>query len=533
MIRHPSTVGRLGKLYSTLFMRRQLRDPEVRRKAWPDYTFGCKRILFSSHYLPALERDNVELVTDRVTAIEPDGVRTDDGRHHPADVLIWGTGFKTTEFMFPMDVVGRDGRTLQEEWSDGAHAHLGMTVPGFPSLFVLYGPNTNTSGGSIIVFLEAQVAYVRQALEETARRRAAALEVRRDVEQAFDRRLQAEFEGTAWTQCDSWYRDESGRIVANWPNYMEQYVRAVAPHRPGRVRLHLAVARDSELSTGSVHTGDELHACDYAARIRPVSRVGRMVRRSEIELKTSGEVDAMREAGRVVARCLDAVRAAATVGTSLKELDGVAHDVMTDAGAVPAFLDYHPHFAPSPFPGVICASVNDAVVHAIPGSHRLAEGDLLSVDCGAFLDGWCGDAAISLVVGARPGPGRPRAHRHHRAAPCRPGSTPRCRAGSSATWAPRSARWPARPATGCSPTTAATASGAPCTRRRTCRTRAAPGGACGCARAWSSRSSRCCTPVAGTTTSTTRTGGPCGPPTAAGRRTWSTPSRSPTTARGS
>lgn len=228
MIRHPNTVGRLGRLYSTLFMRRQLRDPEVRRKAWPDYTFGCKRILFSSHYLPALERDNVELVTDRVTGIEADGVRTEDGRHHPADVLIWGTGFRTTEFMFPMDVVGRGGRTLQEEWGEGAHAHLGMTVPGFPSLFVLYGPNTNTSGGSIIVFLEAQVAYVRQALEETARRRAAALEVRRDVEQAFDRRLQAAFEGTAWTQCDSWYRDESGRIVANWPRYMEQYVRAVS-----------------------------------------------------------------------------------------------------------------------------------------------------------------------------------------------------------------------------------------------------------------------------------------------------------------
>jgi cation diffusion facilitator CzcD-associated flavoprotein CzcO len=228
MIRHPNTVGRLGRVYSTLFMRRQLRSPEVRRKAWPDYTFGCKRILFSSHYLPALERDNVELVTDRVTGIEADGVRTEDGRHHPADVLIWGTGFKTTEFMFPMDVVGRDGRTLQQEWGDGAHAHLGMTVPGFPSLFVLYGPNTNTSGGSIIVFLEAQVAYVRQALEETARRRAVALEVRRDVEQASDRALQEAFEGTAWTQCDSWYRDESGRIVANWPRYMEQYVRAVS-----------------------------------------------------------------------------------------------------------------------------------------------------------------------------------------------------------------------------------------------------------------------------------------------------------------
>ncbi|MDD7941273.1 type I methionyl aminopeptidase [Actinomycetospora lutea] len=129
-----------------------------------------------------------------------------------------------------------------------------------------------------------------------------------------------------------------------------------------------------------------------------------MLRRAEIELKTGGEVDAMREAGRVVARCLDAVRAAAAPGVSLKELDGVAHDVMTEAGAVPAFLDYHPHFAPSPFPGVICASVNDAVVHAIPGPHRLAEGDLLSIDCGAFLDGWCGDAAFSAVVGADPDP---------------------------------------------------------------------------------------------------------------------------------
>ena len=130
-----------------------------------------------------------------------------------------------------------------------------------------------------------------------------------------------------------------------------------------------------------------------------------MLRRSEIELKTSAEVDAMREAGRVVARCLDAVRAAAAPGVSLKELDDVAHDVMREAGAVPAFLDYHPHFAPGPFPGVICTSVNDAVVHAIPGPHRLAPGDLLSVDCGAFLDGWCGDAAISLVVGDEPDPG--------------------------------------------------------------------------------------------------------------------------------
>jgi methionyl aminopeptidase len=129
-----------------------------------------------------------------------------------------------------------------------------------------------------------------------------------------------------------------------------------------------------------------------------------MLRRAEIELKSTGEVDAMREAGRVVARCLDAVRSAATPGVSLEELDDVAHQVMREAGAVPAFLDYHPHFAPTPFPGVVCASVNDAVVHAIPGPYRLADGDLLSIDCGAFLDGWCGDAAFSTVIGDDPDP---------------------------------------------------------------------------------------------------------------------------------
>ncbi len=118
-----------------------------------------------------------------------------------------------------------------------------------------------------------------------------------------------------------------------------------------------------------------------------------------IELKTPAEIDLMREAGRVVARCLDAVRRASAPGVTLKELDTVAHDVMRAHDATPAFLDYHPNFAPSPYPGVICASVNDAVVHAIPGSYRLAEGDLVSVDIGAFVDGWCGDAAISYIVG--------------------------------------------------------------------------------------------------------------------------------------
>lgn len=117
------------------------------------------------------------------------------------------------------------------------------------------------------------------------------------------------------------------------------------------------------------------------------------------QIKTAAEIAAMREAGRVVANALAAVKAAAAVGVSLKELDAVAAAVIAGAGATPAFLDYHPYWAATPFPGVICASVNDAVVHGIPTDYALADGDLVSIDCGAFLDGWCGDAAISFTVG--------------------------------------------------------------------------------------------------------------------------------------
>jgi cation diffusion facilitator CzcD-associated flavoprotein CzcO len=204
-------------------MRSQLPDLELREKVWPHYTFGCKRILFSSHYLPALGRPNVDLVTGAISHMSDAGVVTADGREHAVDCVIWATGFRTTEFMSGMQLSGRDGRDLREQWADGAHAHLGMTVPGFPNMFVLYGPNTNTSGGSIVFYLEMQAAYARQALQQLMARGGGAMEVRADVEAASDRELQARFAGTAWTQCDSWYRNERGRIVANWPGYMREY----------------------------------------------------------------------------------------------------------------------------------------------------------------------------------------------------------------------------------------------------------------------------------------------------------------------
>ncbi len=231
-IRHPRTVGRLAAMRSAAFMRKQLPDPELRARAWPDYTFGCKRVLFSSHYLPTLGRPNVDLVTESIAEVEPTGLRTADGQLHEADCIIWGTGFRATEFVAPMRVQGADGRTLQEVWGDGAHAHLKLTVPGFPSMFLMYGPNTNTSGGSIIFYLEAQAAYIRQALEHVRGGGHRTLDVRPEVEAASDRALQARFAGTAWTGCDSWYRDREGRIVANWPGYMREYLESTREFVP-------------------------------------------------------------------------------------------------------------------------------------------------------------------------------------------------------------------------------------------------------------------------------------------------------------
>jgi cation diffusion facilitator CzcD-associated flavoprotein CzcO len=246
-IRHPKTLGRLLGMRSARFMKSQLTDPEVRRKAWPDYTFGCKRVLFSSLYLPALQRPNVDLVTDRVTGLTPEGVRTEDGRVHEVDCVIYGTGFRTNDFMFPMRVTGAGGRDLAADWAAGAHAHLGISVPGYPSLFVMYGPNTNTSGGSIIVYLEAQARYIRQALDLVRSRGARAIDVRPEVEAASDREVQARFAGTAWTACDSWYRTDDGRIVANWPGFMREYEQRTRQLDPAEFTLVFEDA-DEELA---------------------------------------------------------------------------------------------------------------------------------------------------------------------------------------------------------------------------------------------------------------------------------------------
>ena len=219
-------------------LRAQVPDPALRAAVTPDYPMGCKRVLFTNDWYPALRRPDVTLVTEKVLAVRPHAVLTADGADHPCDVLVLSTGFAATEILVPLRVVGRDGADLHERWSDGARAHLGMTVPGFPNLVVLYGPNTNTGNTSVVFFLEAQCRYLVQALSLLGSRPGTRpdgrrFEVRAEVEERYDREVQRRLSGSVWTACTSWYRTTSGRVVTNWPGSASEYARrtrTLAPH---------------------------------------------------------------------------------------------------------------------------------------------------------------------------------------------------------------------------------------------------------------------------------------------------------------
>ncbi|MEU3269541.1 NAD(P)/FAD-dependent oxidoreductase [Saccharomonospora sp. NPDC006951] len=213
-------------------LREAIADPVLRDKLTPGYALGCKRVLFSNDYLPAIAESNVELVTDAVAEVTENGVRDVSGRHHDADVIVYGTGFAAHDLVSPIDVRGLDGRPLTEAWKEGARAHLGITVPGFPNMFLMYGPNTNLGGGSIIYMLESQARYVRDAVRLLAAHPGQYLDVREDAERRWDEEVQERLARSVWTRCRSWYRNSSGRVVTNWPGRTHEY-----RHRTASVEL--------------------------------------------------------------------------------------------------------------------------------------------------------------------------------------------------------------------------------------------------------------------------------------------------------
>jgi cation diffusion facilitator CzcD-associated flavoprotein CzcO len=205
-------------------LRSQIADPGLRAKCVPGYVMGCKRVVFSNDWYPALTRPNVALTTQRIERITPGGVVTADGATHPADVIIYGTGFKAGEFLTPMEVTGLGGWHLRQAWRDGAQAYLGISVTRFPNFFLLYGPNTNLGGNSIIYMLEGQIGYVRQAIQALDAQRLAWLDVRPDVQDAFNVWVQSASRKSVWeTGCHNWYTSPSGRNTNNWPSQTFRY----------------------------------------------------------------------------------------------------------------------------------------------------------------------------------------------------------------------------------------------------------------------------------------------------------------------
>ena len=252
-------------------LRRQIADPELRSKLAPTFPFGCNRLIFSDDYYPAVARNNVELVTEGIARIVPNGIETADGRVREVDTIIYATGFPSTRFLAPMEIRGPGG-LLSDLWRDGASAYLGIAVPGFPNLFILGGPNTSPTNNSVIYMIESQVRYVIGCLEMI--RRDGAMEVRPEVFAEYQHSMRSWLKDTVWNgQCRSWYKTESGLITNTWPLRAYRYrlatrlpspahFRRVARELPGartptrgrRPSARPDIGRTSEIARGALKT---------------------------------------------------------------------------------------------------------------------------------------------------------------------------------------------------------------------------------------------------------------------------------------
>jgi cation diffusion facilitator CzcD-associated flavoprotein CzcO len=212
----------------------QISDPELRERVTPSYTIGCKRILPSNRWYRTLEKPNVELVTSPIREVRERTIVSADGTEREVDTIVFGTGFHVTDMPVGRLVRGRDGRTLEEAWQGSPRAHLGTAIAGFPNLFVLLGPNTGLGHSSMVYMAESQIAHVIDALRRMRARGADVVEVRPEVQERYNAKIDERMRATVWsTGCASWYLDETGRNSTLWPGWTWEFRRRVARLRPG------------------------------------------------------------------------------------------------------------------------------------------------------------------------------------------------------------------------------------------------------------------------------------------------------------
>lgn len=221
--RWPAVLRILGRAHSAV-LSSKVADTALRDELRPDLPIGCKRILISDDYYDTLARPDVTLETSPITAVTATGIVTPAGTH-TVDVIVFGTGFVTTPFVSSLAIHGESGRSLSEVWSERTGAFLGVSVPGFPNMFLVYGPNTNLGSGSIIYMLEAQAAHIVAAVRKITEHGGAVLEVREATYRSFLSTMTQRQKRTVWQTCRSWYHDDRGRDTHNWPWLMSTYRR--------------------------------------------------------------------------------------------------------------------------------------------------------------------------------------------------------------------------------------------------------------------------------------------------------------------
>jgi len=213
------------ELASKIMLKRQVRDPELRERLTPDYPFGCKRMLISNQWYPALDAPNVEVVTEGVEEIREGSLVASDGSEHAADTIVFATGFSPTDPPIARQIRGREGATLSDVWQGSPQSYLSTTVAGFPNLFLLYGPNSNLGHNSIVYMLESQMNYVMGALKAMRECGHRALEVRSEVQDAYNEEMQSRLARSVWDSggCGSWYLDANGRDSTMWPGFTFEF----------------------------------------------------------------------------------------------------------------------------------------------------------------------------------------------------------------------------------------------------------------------------------------------------------------------
>jgi cation diffusion facilitator CzcD-associated flavoprotein CzcO len=210
----------LGRRY----LKKSVADPALRAKLTPSYRLGCKRVVPSNDYLPALQRPNVELVTEGIAEVRPHGIVTKDGVERPVDAIVLATGFEAAEQVAPFEVLGRDGRDLNEVWSGGAEAYLGVTIAGFPNLFLLVGPNTGLGHSSMVFMIESQVAYVVDAIRTMRARGLKLVALKAEAQRRYNERIQERLKSSVWSSgCMSWYLTRSGKNTTIWPGFTFEF----------------------------------------------------------------------------------------------------------------------------------------------------------------------------------------------------------------------------------------------------------------------------------------------------------------------